>query len=288
MNNFPIHSRDGLLLAGYHWPSTISHSPMALLVLIHGVAEHSGRYEYLISFFNKNNIAIVTMDLRGHGQSAGQHAFIPTAEAIFQDIDVLLNEARKIYPFCPAVLYGHSMGGTLVLSYTLDRFTDRKDKCPYQCVVVTGPWIRLARPFQPPRPVNALIRTVCRMHPTLNVPLRFDPHKITRDEEIIDSYDKDDNIRRSATLSLARNIGGIAARLDRAKCIFPVPVLVEHGEADAITSHKASSKLVQRGQNIEFKSWPECYHELHSEPEREEIFDYTLKWIHEKILTERF
>jgi alpha-beta hydrolase superfamily lysophospholipase len=286
MNNFSIISHDGLLLAGYHWPSKTSRSPCSLLILIHGLAEHSGRYENLFEFYNKNNFAIITMDLRGHGQSAGRHVFIPTAEALYQDMDLLLQEAKRIYPFCPAILYGHSMGGSLVLSYTLNRFPDGKDICPYQAIVVTSPWIRLARPFQPPRPISSIIRTACRINPSLSFRLRFDPHKITRDEKIIDSYSKDVNIRRSATLSLARNIGGLAVKLDRTKGIFHVPVLIQHGQADSITSHNASSRFSQRGENIDFRSWPECYHELHSEPEREEIFNFTLDWIREKVFVE--
>jgi len=283
MNYFPIRTFDGLLLAGYQWPSK---NPNALLILIHGLAEHSGRYEHLIEFYNKNNFAIISMDLRGHGQSAGRHSFIPTAETVFKDLDVLLKEARQRYPLCPAVLYGHSMGGCIVLSYTLNRFRNETDQCPYQAVVVTGPWIRLAGSLQPPRPVFSLIRTVSRIRPSLNIRLRFDPHRITRDEDIIDSYGKDNNIRRSATLSLAHSIGGVASKLDRKKCIFYIPVLIEHGRADSITSHNASLRFSQRGKNIEFKSWPNCYHELHSEPEREEIFNFTLKWIRKKLSVE--
>ena len=283
MNYFPIRSFDGLLLAGYHWPSKNPKSPYALLILIHGLAEHSGRYEHLIEFYNKNNFAIISMDLRGHGQSAGQHGFIPTAEAVFKDLDILLKEGRQKYPLGPAVLYGHSMGGSIVLSYTLNRFQNKKDQCPYQAVVASSPWIRLARPLQPPRPIFSLIRTICRIRPSLNVRLRFDPNRITRDADIIDSYGKDGTIRRSTTLSLARSIGGVASKLDRKKCRFHIPVLVEHGRADLITSHNASLRFCERGENIEFKSWPNCYHELHSEPEREEIFNYTLKWIRQKV-----
>jgi alpha-beta hydrolase superfamily lysophospholipase len=283
MNEFPIRSRDGLLLAGYEWPSQHSKLPCALLILIHGLAEHSGRYEHLVKFYNKNNFAIVSMDLRGHGNSAGPHVFIATSEAIFQDMDLLIKEAKKRYPMCPAILYGHSMGGSLVLSYTLCRFPNKTDKCPYQAVIATSPWIRLTRLLQPPRPVLSFIRVVCRIRPSLNVPLRFDPHTITRDEDIIASYGEDGNIRRSATLSLARTIGGIAMKLDRSKSPFHISVLIEHGDADAITSHNASSRFCERRDNVDFKSWPNCYHELHSEPEREEIFHYTLDWIREKL-----
>ncbi|CAF2432417.1 unnamed protein product [Rotaria sp. Silwood2] len=288
MKAFSIVSRDGLSLACYHWMAKNANSPKALLILIHGIAEHSGRYEYLIEFYNKNNFAIIAMDLRGHGQSAGQHGFIPSVEAIFEDLDLLINEAKRIYPYCPAVLYGHSMGGNLVLSYTLDRYPNKKDQCPYQALIASSPWIRLARPLQPPRPIYSLMLAACRIRPSTNVPLHFDPHKITRDEDIVDSYYNDHTIRRTATLSLARNVGGMAAKLDRASCIFHIPVLIQHGHADLITSHKASFNFSTRGRNIDFKSWDNCYHELHSEPEREEIFKFTLNWIREKVFLENF
>ncbi|CAF1247298.1 unnamed protein product [Adineta steineri] len=283
MNYFPIVSFDGLLLAGYHRPSKYAKYPRALLILIHGLAEHSGRYEHLIDYFHDNNFAIIAMDLRGHGQSAGKHGFIPTSEAVYNDLDRLLREARTRYPSCPAILYGHSMGGCIVLSYTLNRFPNKTDKCPYQAVIVSGPWIRLAGSLQPPRPVFKIIRTVCRFRPSLNVRLRFDPHRITRDETIIHSYGQDHAIRRSATLSLAHSIGGVASKLDRASCRFHIPVLIQHGHADSITSHDASLKFSERGENIDFKSWPNCFHELHSEPEREEIFNYTLEWIQKRV-----
>ena len=64
INDFLILSRAGLLLAGYHWPSKNPKSPWSALIFIHGLAEHSGQYESLIGFDNKNNFAITSMDLR--------------------------------------------------------------------------------------------------------------------------------------------------------------------------------------------------------------------------------
>ncbi|CAF3640497.1 unnamed protein product [Rotaria socialis] len=285
MNTFSLLSHDGLSLAGYHWPTKNTKSPYALLILIHGFAEHSLRYEHLVECFTKHNVAIVAMDLRGHGQSGGQHVFIPSIEAIFQDIDLLIKKAKTIYPLCRTILYGHSMGGSLVLAYTLDRFLTKAHLCPYQALIVASPWIRLARPFQPPRPVFSVIRTACRLHPSMNVPLRFDPSKITRDQDIINSYGLDESVRRSGTLSLARHAGGMAAKLDRIHAVFYIPVLIQHGEADSITCHRASLRFSQRGQNIDYMGWPNCYHELHSEPEREDIFNFTLRWIGEKLFS---
>jgi alpha-beta hydrolase superfamily lysophospholipase len=286
MGEFEIISDDGLRLFGYDWPSYLQpESPNAVIILLHGVAEHSGRYEHVAEYYNTNDIAVVSMDLRGHGYSEGKHVFMPTGEAIFRDIDLLIVEARCRYPSCPAILYGHSMGGNLALSYTLNRYPNASDECPYQAVIVTGPWIRLAKYRQPPRPINSLIRRISRLRPSLKVPLFFNPQTITRDQDIVYAYNEDPHIRRTATLSLARTMGGMATMLDRTACTFHIPVLIQHGNADSLTSHKASLKFAHRGKNIQFKSWPDCYHELHNEPEREEIFNFTLNWINEKMLS---
>jgi alpha-beta hydrolase superfamily lysophospholipase len=108
-------------------------------------------------------------------------------------MDLLLKEAKERYPLCSAVLYGHSMHRSLVVSYALGRFPNETKQCPYQTAVVTGPWICLAGLFQLPRSVFSVIR------------LRFHPRKITRDEDIINSYGKDDNVRQSTTLSHNRS-----------------------------------------------------------------------------------
>jgi alpha-beta hydrolase superfamily lysophospholipase len=288
MSEFEILSNDGLRLSGYDWPSYQNpECPSAVIILLHGIAEYSGRYEHVAQFYNENDIAVVAMDLRGHGLSEGEHVFIPTMEAMFQDIDLLIEETRYRYPSCPAILYGHSMGGNLALSYTLNRYPHASDNCPYQAMIVTSPWIRLARYLQPPRPINSLIQTISRLHPSFKVRLRFNPRIITRDEEIVASYNEDPYIRRSATLSLARTIGSMAKMLDRAVCTFHIPVLIQHGNADSLTSHNASLKFAKRGKNIQFKSWSDCYHELHNELDRDDIFNFTLSWIDEKIFSSK-
>lgn len=286
MGDFDIISDDGLRLSAYNWPSYHTpHAPSAVIILLHGLAEHSGRYDELAEFYNDNDIAVISMDLRGHGLSEGQHGHVPTIETMFRDIDLLIDHTRYRYPFCPAILYGHSMGGNLALSYTLNRYPNITDNCPYQGIIVTSPWIRLARKLQPPRPINSLIQTIARLHPSLKFPLRFNSRIISRNEDIVGAYNEDPYIRRSATLSLVRTMGNTATQLDRSIPNFHIPVLIQHGNADSLTSHDASLRFSNRGKNIEFKSWENCYHELHHEPEREDIFNYTLDWIDEKILS---
>lgn len=283
MGEFEIVTSDGLRLSAFDWPSYENPScPCAVIILIHGLAEYSGRYEQFAQFYNENDIAVVSMDLRGHGLSEGKHGFIPTAETMFQDIDLLIKETRSRYPTCPAILYGHSMGGNLALSYTLNRYPNDTDKHPYQAVVVTSPWIRLHGRLQLPRPLCSFVRAVGLVGPSLKIRLRFNARILSRSVDIVDAYNDDPYIRRSITLSLARSLGGTAKMLDRNNCTYHIPVLIQHGNADSLTCHNASQRFANRGKNIEFKSWPFCYHELHHEPERDDIFQYTLDWIREK------
>ena len=285
MGEFEIVTSDGLRLSAFDWPSYQNpKSPNAVIILLHGLAEYSGRYNDFAHFYNENDIAVVSMDLRGHGLSEGKHGFIPTTEAMFQDIDLLIKEARSRYPKCPAILYGHSMGGNLALSYTLNRYPNASKDQPYQVVIVTSPWIRLHGRLQLPRPVNSFIHIVSLVRPSLKIRLRFNSRIISRNEDIVDAYNDDPYIRRSATLSLAHTLGCSAKMLDRTTCTFHIPVLIQHGDGDTLTSHDASQKFATRGKNIQFKSWPSCYHELHHEPEREDFFHFTLDWIKEKIV----
>ena len=283
---FILKTSDSLALVGYDWPSTAKDgNDKGLIILLHGVAEHSKRYTDFAQVFNTEGFSVIAMDIRGHGLSEGRNVFIPNIETIFNDIDLLIDAGKQRYPNCPKILYGHSMGGNLALSYTLNRHQDVTTSCPYQGVIVTGPWIRLAGHYQPIRPIFSAIRAVCRLKPSLKVPLKFNSKRISRSSDIVDAYDSDLQIRHNATLSLVSTVGRMASILDRQSCSFTVPVLIEHGEADRITCHKASQAFATRGKNINHKLWPNCYHELHNEPNRSEFFHFTIDWIHQKILS---
>jgi acylglycerol lipase len=284
MGDFVLITFDGLRLFGYDWPSYDNAvSPRAVIILLHGLAEHIGRYDEFAHFYNENSIAVIAMDFRGHGSSEGIHTYITKSESLFKDIDCLVNEAQHRYPSSPFILYGHSMGGSLALSYTLNRYSQASKHCPYQALVITSPWIRLVQHLQPSRLFYSIIHTIARWYPSFKVPLRFDTRIISRDEHIVNAYNNDSCIRRTATLSLARTMGDMARTLDCTNCSFHIPVLIEHGDADALTSHRASQEFARRGSNIDYRCWPDCYHELHNEPERQQICAFTLQWIKNKL-----
>ena len=95
--------------------------PKAVVCLVHGLGEHSGRYAHVAAALNDAGYALLGFDLRGHGKSGGPRGHTPSYETLMDDIGRLLAEAAQRYPGQPQFLYGHSLGGNLVLNYALRR-----------------------------------------------------------------------------------------------------------------------------------------------------------------------
>ena len=90
--------------------------PKAVIALVHGLGEHCNRYQHLAEYFAKHNIATVGYDRRGHGQSEGKRGHSPNYETLLQEVDQLLEVTKNRYPITPVFIYGHSMGGNILLN----------------------------------------------------------------------------------------------------------------------------------------------------------------------------
>ena len=139
-SEFTWQAEDGLQLFAQDWrPES---EPHAVVCLVHGIGEHSGRYEHLATFLNQAGYALSAFDLRGHGKSQGQRGHAKTYGVLLDDISRFLAENVKRFPNLSFFLYGHSFGGALVLNYVL--------RCHPQItgVIATGASLRTA--FKPP------------------------------------------------------------------------------------------------------------------------------------------
>ena len=110
---FDFEKRDNFV-QGYHFPCA---APSHVVCLIHGIGEYAGRFQRVAEYFNRAGIAVVSMDLRGHGRSEGKRGHCAPREEILKDIDSLIEYGKEFYPGLPIILYGHSMGGNIVLDY---------------------------------------------------------------------------------------------------------------------------------------------------------------------------
>jgi acylglycerol lipase len=271
---FGWQTEDGLRLYAQGWqPET---EPRGVVCLVHGLGEHSGRYAHLAAFLNQAGYVLLAFDLRGHGKSEGQRGHAPSCGALLDDLSQLLEEAAARYPDRPRFLYGHSLGGNLVIEYALRR-------CPQLAgVIATGPSFRLA--FEPPAWKLTLGKIMYNLWPTLAMSNELDRQALSRDPEVVRAYSEDPLVhdRVSARLAMDMFQSGLWSLEHAAE--FPLPLLLMHGGADRLTSAQASREFAaQVGDRCTLKIWDGFYHEIHNEPEQGEVFEYLLEWLNGKL-----
>jgi alpha-beta hydrolase superfamily lysophospholipase len=259
-----------LRLRAIHWPVE---EPAAVIALAHGQGEHIERYAHMAQWFNERGAAVLGFDHQGHGKSDGKRGHAPSFDGLLDDIDLLTHEAAKRYPGVPIVLYGHSMGGGLVLSYAV-----RRKPTHLFAVVASAPWIELA--FKAPAIKVMIGRLLCRLLPTLTLPNGLDVKHISRTPAVVDAYRNDplvhDRISAAAGIFLLDGFKELLAF----RGVLPCPTLIMHGTADKITSIEASRHFAGQVQgNIAHQSWPGLYHEIHNDPEQVEVFEYCFEWL---------
>ncbi len=259
----------GLQLFAAHWPAP---SPKAVIALVHGQGEHVGRYDHMAHWYNQHGIAVLGFDQQGYGRSEGKRGHASSLDDLLDDIGLLLEKAREEYPDLPLFLYGHSMGGGLCLNYVTRRDPDLAG------LIITGPWIRLA--FEAPAFKVVAGRFLKSFLPTLTLPTGLVAHFISHDEEIVKAYLHDPLVHNKLSAAAGIALLDGAKWLDNWSGSFRVPVLLQHGGDDKITSATATKRFSERaGGDVTFREWPELYHEIHNEKEKEQVFVYTLQWM---------
>jgi alpha-beta hydrolase superfamily lysophospholipase len=246
--------------------------PRDVVCLVHGLGEHSGRYAHVAEAFGLAGYATLALDQRGHGKTSGPRGQAPSFEAFMDDIGRLLQEADRRYPGLPQYLYGHSMGGSFVLNYVLQR------RPRLAGVIASAPALETA--FTPPAWKVAIGKLLVNWWPGLTLPNGLEVDSISRDPEVVRRYREDPLVHRrlSARLGLDLLRYGRWA-LDHA-AEFSLPLLLMHGGADRLTSAQASREFAARaGEGCTLKIWKGFFHELHNEPEKELVLDYVVDWL---------
>lgn len=276
MNELYWENREGMKLYAAEWPVA---SPKAVIAFVHGQSEHIGRYGHVAAWYNRQEIAFIGYDQQGYGRSEGKKGHARSLGVLLDDIGELLEEAKARYPGVPLFLYGHSMGGQLVLNYTLRRNPGLAG------VIATGPWIRLA--FPAPAFKILAARVLKKITPALALPTDLAVEFLSRDEAVVRAYQNDPLVHGLLSVAAGLDLLEGAGWLDRFAGNFAVPALLMHGEADRITSPAATRSFSERvGGDVTHRQWPGLYHEIHNEREREEVFEFTLQWM-DKILKNR-
>ncbi|MDW8319191.1 MAG: alpha/beta hydrolase [Anaerolineae bacterium] len=266
-------SADGLLLVGRCWEP--DDQPKAVVCLVHGLGEHCGRYAHVAAALNNAGYAVLACDKRGHGRSEGKRGYVPSYDALMDDIGLLLEQAAQRFPGKPRFLYGHSLGGNEVLNYALRRRPDVVG------VVSTSPGLRPG--FKPPALQLAAGRLMNRLWPAFTMPNGLEMDALCRDPAVIAAYQADplNHDRLSARLGIGLLEAGEWAIAHAAE--FPVPLLLMHGTGDRLTSPQASVEFAGRAPRCTLQLWEGLYHETHNDPEKDQVIAFMVRWLDEHV-----
>ena len=269
-NEFSWQNRKGLNIYAQSWKP--EGETRAVVALVHGLGEHSGRYCHVVEAFARAGIATITLDLPGHGKSGGARGHAAFDE-IHDDVDWLLDQAATRFPGLPRFLYGHSMGGAIVLHYTL------KHKPSLSGVISTSPGLMPGVPV--PAPKIALAKLMARVLPSFALGNGLDLKNLSHDEQLIHAYQCDNLCHDRVSARLGLDILTLGEWMIARAGEFPLPLLLVQGSGDQIVSTEATARFAKGvpPEKLTYKVWDGLYHETHNEPEKEQVIQYLVKWL---------
>ncbi len=272
---FTFKSNDGLSLLGRAW-MVPSGRPKGVVNLVHGLGEHSGRYAHVGETLVDAGYNLVGFDLRGHGLSEGKRGHTPSLKQTMDDIDIFLKESsHRFGEDAPAFLYGHSLGGLLVLNYGLRRNPILAG------IIATSPALRTTTPT--PKAKVALAKLMAKLLPSFTLSNGLETDALSRDAAVVKTYRDDvyvhDKISASLGLILLESGEYVLTHAED----WQHPLLLMHGTADRICSSKASQKFATTaGDDVDLILWEDYYHEIHNDIGQEKVFSTFIQWLDKK------
>lgn len=264
-------SKEGQTLFYQCWQPTTEIK--AVVLLVHGLAEHSGRYQAFAEFLIDKGYAIAALDLIGHGQSDGGRTCIKTftdhRDTVLQFRQLLAKKFSSEKFF----ILGHSMGGLVATSVLLDYQTE------FSGCILSAAALKL--PSQPPKIQEWLIRSIAFFLPNLGV-LQLDSGDVSRDPEVVSVY-LSDPLNHTGKVS-ARCVAEMFATMKIVESTahkIKIPILILHGQADNMTAVDGSTELFNSvsSQDKTVHLYPDLYHEILNEPEREQVYRQIGDWL---------
>src|SRR6478735_3701998 len=268
---------DGTDLLVRHWPADEAEaggawagSPWASVLLVHGLAEHSGRYERVGDQLAGAGIDTTAYDQRGNGGSGGRRGHVDHWSQLHDDLAERLAAVRRGAAGRPVVLYGHSTGGLVVAGYLLS------DRPKPDLAVLASPALDSTLPGWK----KAVARVLSRVAPTTALPNDIDPSTLSRDESVGEKAVADPASATVTTVRFGAEAMREQVRIRREAPVggFGVPTLVLHGLDDGLVP-AAASDVLDGAPGVERRTYPGLRHELHNEPEGSAIVDEVIAWL---------
>jgi alpha-beta hydrolase superfamily lysophospholipase len=275
LETFTFRGADGLSLFGRCWPAKVdpSTSPRAAVALVHGISEHSGRYDAVVNHLTESGFVVYAFDLRGHGESPGRRGHIDSWSQYRDDVKAYVEQVRTRDPGLPIFIYGHSLGALIVAEYVLYQPDGLAG------VILSGIPLRPVGVAKPP--LVLIAKALSRIWPTFSLSLGVRGERLSRDPERVRAYKDDPMIHHTATARWGTEtlnaIGRVKSRMHEIK----LPILIIHGGSDPVNSVEGGRDLYAAVSSTdkEIKIYPGGMHEPHNDVNRGEAAADVEKWL---------
>ncbi|XP_057957919.1 uncharacterized protein LOC131150883 [Malania oleifera] len=251
-----------------------------ILIIIHGLNEHSGRYAHFARQLTSCNFGVYAMDWIGHGGSDGLHGYVPSLDHVVADTGAFLEKIKSENPGIPCFLFGHSTGGAVVLKAASDPYIEQM----LEGIVLTSPALRV-------KPAHPIVRAVAPLFSLVVPTFQFKGANkrgipVSRDPAALLAKYSDPLVYTGPIrVRTGHEILRISSYLMRNFKAVTVPFFVLHGTADRVTDPFASQDLYNEAAS-EFKDirlYDGFLHDLLFEPEREEIAQDIIAWMGKRL-----
>lgn len=242
----------------------------AIVLVVHGLAEHLGRYDELANQLVEQEFAVYRFDHRGHGKSAGAKGYYEDFNTIIEDVNFIVELVKREYPNYPIFIIGHSMGGFASASF------GTKYPRKVNGIILSGALTRDNK---------GLIGTIPQGLSTTTYLPNGLGHLICTDQSVVSAYAADPLVLTEISAGLFYEIAkGIQWLIDNRQ-EFIVPTLILHGCDDQLVLEKDSRDFYGdiASPDKQLKIYAKLYHEILNEPCRHEIIDEMIAWIKKQL-----
>ncbi len=245
-----------------------------MILVVHGLFEHSGRYTRFASHFVPQGYAVCTYDHRGHGKSAGLHGYVNRFEDFVDDLDVYFQQVKQRFPGRPVFLFAHSIGGTVSLAYVSGHAAD------FTGLLLSA---AVARPGASVTRASIIIaRVLSALVPRMGV-APIDDSTLSRDDQVVAAYNNDPLVYRGKIRArLGAELINFMERVlpEKIKNIT-LPVLIMHGSEDRLSNIQGSRMIYETVASPDktLKIYRGFYHEILNEPERNQALHDIGVWL---------
>ncbi len=264
----PVAAADGTPLLARSWAAR--GEPWGVVLLVHGVSEHSGRYEHVGEWLSEAGLEVRAYDQRGFGGSGGRRGDVRVWRSLLDDLEGRMAAARR--PGLPLVLYGHSMGGLICVEYA------ESARPQPDLMVLSAPGLDSGHP----KWLRWAAAVLGRVLPWVSVSGDDDFSVLSRDPAVAEAFRSDPLVVNRQTFRFGREAFAAQARTRAGIGRIHVPTLVMHGDADWLVPPSASEPLA-RVPGVTRRVYPGLRHELHNEPEGRAVVADVVAWLRGQV-----